>query len=84
MPGGLFIVMEHEVPKKPLIRLLFYIRLLFMGLRKALEVLGHEQESFRRHFPIVERIETESGRSKIILGRSAGQPDTRMGTQEAG
>jgi ubiquinone/menaquinone biosynthesis C-methylase UbiE len=68
-PGGLFLMMEHEVPEKPLLRFLFYIRLLSMGLRKALEVLGHEQEFFRRHFQEVERIETETGRSKIILGR---------------
>jgi ubiquinone/menaquinone biosynthesis C-methylase UbiE len=75
-PDGRFIMMEHEVPKKPLIRLLFFIRLLSMGLRKALEVLGHEQELFERHFPVVERIETKSGRSKIILGRLVAQTDS--------
>ena len=40
-----------------------------MGLRKALEVLGHEEVFFRRHFSMVERITTGTGRSKIILGR---------------
>jgi len=72
-PGGPFLMMEHEVPEKPLIRLLFYIRLLSMGLRKALEVMGHEEALFRRHFARVERITTDTGRSKIILaseGRS--------------
>lgn len=64
---GRFLMMEHEVPEKPLIRLLFYIRLLSMGLRKALEVLGHEEALFRRHFSVVERITTGTGRSKIIL-----------------
>jgi len=67
-PGGSFLMMEHEVPQKPLIRLLFYIRLLSMGLRKALEVLGNEEALFRRHFEVVERIATDTGRSKIILG----------------
>lgn len=67
-PGGCFVMMEHEVPRRWLIRLLFYIRLLSMGLRKALEVLGHEEQLFRRHFDIVERVTTETGRSKIILG----------------
>jgi demethylmenaquinone methyltransferase/2-methoxy-6-polyprenyl-1,4-benzoquinol methylase len=67
---GRFLMMEHEVPEKPLIRLLFYIRLLSMGLRKALEVLGHEEALFQRHFNVVERITTGTGRSKIILGHS--------------
>ena len=66
---GHFLMMEHEVPERPLVRLLFYIRLLSMGLRKALEVLGHEEVFFRRHFSMVERITTGTGRSKIILGR---------------
>jgi ubiquinone/menaquinone biosynthesis C-methylase UbiE len=68
-PSGLFLMMEHEVPEKPLIRLLFYIRLLSMGLRKALEVMGQEEALFRRHFAVVERITTDTGRSKIILCR---------------
>jgi ubiquinone/menaquinone biosynthesis C-methylase UbiE len=68
-PGGAFLMMEHEVPENRLVRILFYIRLLSMGLRKAREVLGHEEALFRRHFAMVERVATETGRSKIILGR---------------
>jgi demethylmenaquinone methyltransferase/2-methoxy-6-polyprenyl-1,4-benzoquinol methylase len=70
-PGSSFLMMEHEVPRKPLIRLLFYIRLLSMGLRKAREVLGHEEELFGRHFDVVDRIGTAGGRSKMIIGRLA-------------
>jgi ubiquinone/menaquinone biosynthesis C-methylase UbiE len=73
-PDGLFVMMEHGLPEKPLIRFLFYIRLLSMGLRKALEVLGHEEEFFQRHFPVVERLGTESGRSKIIIGGRTPRP----------
>ncbi len=61
-------MMEHEVPERPLVRMLFYIRLLSMGLRKAMEVLGHEEAFFERYFHRVERIVTDTGRSKIILG----------------
>ena len=68
-PDGRLLMMEHEVPDRALLRFLFYIRLLSMGLRKALEVLGHEEALFRNHFPVVERIETVTGRSKIILAR---------------
>ncbi|MEJ2215997.1 MAG: class I SAM-dependent methyltransferase [Gemmatimonadota bacterium] len=75
-PGGAFLMMEHELPQNLFVRLLFYIRLLSMGLRKAREVLGHEEALFRRHFVTVERVATETGRSKIILGRDgeAGEP----------
>ena len=67
-PGGSFLMMEHEVPRKPLIRILFYVRLLSMGLRKAFEVLGNEEALFRRHFETVERITADTGASKIIVG----------------
>jgi ubiquinone/menaquinone biosynthesis C-methylase UbiE len=67
-PGGSFLMMEHEVPRRPLVRALFYVRLLSMGLRKAREVLGNEEALFRRHFPAVERVATDTGRSKIIVG----------------
>lgn len=70
-PDGRFLMMEHEVPERPVLRALFYVRLLSMGLRKALEVLGHEETLFRRHFPVVERIGTETGQSKIIMGTLA-------------
>jgi ubiquinone/menaquinone biosynthesis C-methylase UbiE len=76
-PGGLFLMMEHEVPEKLLIRLLFYVRLLSMGLRKALEVMRQEEVAFRRHFAVVERIATDTGRSKIILASERpSQPGT--------
>jgi ubiquinone/menaquinone biosynthesis C-methylase UbiE len=75
-PGGGFLMMEHEVPAKPLLRFLFHLRLLSMGLRKAREILGHEETLFRRYFGAVERIATATGRSKIILAwkrKGAGQ-----------
>jgi demethylphylloquinol methyltransferase len=73
-PGGAFLMMEHEVPEKPLIRLLFHLRLLSMGLRKAREVLGDEEKLFRAHFAMVERVATGSGKSKLILGRGRRLP----------
>jgi ubiquinone/menaquinone biosynthesis C-methylase UbiE len=67
-PGGAFLMMEHEVPRRLLVRLLFYVRLLSMGLSKAREVLGNEEALFRRHFRVVERVASDTGRSKIIVG----------------
>jgi hypothetical protein len=42
VPGGAVLMTEHEVPRRPLTHLLFCIRLLSMGLRKALAILGNE------------------------------------------
>jgi len=69
-PGGSFLMMEHEVPARFLIRILFYVRLLSMGLRKALEVVGHEESFFSRHFALVERIETADVPIDVWVGPS--------------
>lgn len=38
-----FFLMEHEVPRNRIVRLLFYIRLLSMGARQALRILKYER-----------------------------------------
>ncbi|MGD2069680.1 MAG: class I SAM-dependent methyltransferase [Gemmatimonadota bacterium] len=66
-PGGCFLMMEHEVPANPLVRVLFRLRLLSMGLRRAREILDDEEGLFRRHFRSVQRLSTADGRSKIFI-----------------
>lgn len=78
-PSGRFLMMEHDVPDRLLIRLLFYIRLFSMGLRKAFEVLGHEEALFRRYYPVVETFDPGTGRSKIIVGQTGGDVEKRPG-----
>ena len=72
-PGGRFLMMEHDVPEQRLLRFLFYVRLLSMGLHKARGVIGREVELFRRYFGAVERIATNTGQSKIIVGWKSNQ-----------
>lgn len=66
-PGKRFVMMEHDVPKSKMIRMLFYIRLMSMGWRKAVEILKHEEETLGRYFSSVEKLRTGSGRSKILI-----------------
>ena len=66
-PGGRFVMMEHEVPERPFIRLLFYSRILSMGSAKTLKILRHEQDIFRTVFPTVEKTLASSGHSKLYL-----------------
>ncbi len=66
-PGRPFLVMEHDLPRNMFIRTLLYIRLLSMGLRRAITILKHEKEILERYFARVEKISTPSGRSKIMV-----------------
>ncbi|MBW2039539.1 MAG: methyltransferase domain-containing protein [Deltaproteobacteria bacterium] len=62
-----FFMMEHDIPSNPLVRLLFYGRILSMGSKKALEILRGKEGIFRKYFPKVNEMKTETGRSKIII-----------------
>jgi len=64
--GGKFCMMEHDVPKNPLIKILFYIRLLFMGKKEALVFLKEEMNIFREYFVDVIKENTPSRKSKLI------------------
>jgi len=64
-PGKSFLMMEHDVPENPLVRFLFYLRILSMGSRKTLEILRREQEFFAAVFPQVEKRQSTTGNSKI-------------------
>ncbi len=63
--GKPFLMMEHEVPKNKLVRLLFYIRLMSMGRERAIQILKHELVFLKRHFQHVRKTTTMTGKSKI-------------------
>ena len=65
--GKPFLMMEHDVPRNPVVRFLFYIRLMSMGMSKAIQVLRREREMLLRYFHSVDKHQTASGRSKIMV-----------------
>jgi demethylmenaquinone methyltransferase/2-methoxy-6-polyprenyl-1,4-benzoquinol methylase len=67
LPAGAFLMMEHDVPANPLVRVLFYLRLASMGAGRALSILRHEQELLRKYFGRVEKLLTPEGRSKVLV-----------------
>jgi ubiquinone/menaquinone biosynthesis C-methylase UbiE len=69
-PGKSFLMMEHDLPENPVIRTLLYIRLLSMGAKRALNTLRHEKETLENYFKSVEKLETKTGRSKIMVCRN--------------
>lgn len=68
-PGKAFFMVEHDLPEKPFIRVLFYTRLASMGLNKARQVLRTEKNTFERYFSSVEKIPLPTRRSKVFLCR---------------
>lgn len=69
-PGKSFLMMEHDLPENPVIRILLYLRLFSVGGRRPLSTLRHEREALEEHFRVVERVETTGGRSKIMVCRN--------------
>jgi ubiquinone/menaquinone biosynthesis C-methylase UbiE len=68
-PQGAFLMMEHDVPQNAFVRVLFYLRLAFMGTGGAVNFLRHEQETLERHFGSVEKVVPTGGRSKVMICR---------------
>lgn len=68
-PNGRVLIMEHEVPRKPLIKIMFYIRMLMMGPKDSREFLKQGLSPFKEIFSDVTLAHTRSGKSKLILCR---------------
>ena len=69
--GKHFVMMEHEVPENRFVRMLFYIRIFFMGRKQAVEILKEGEKIFRNNFSRVEKCQTEDGKSKIVVCEKA-------------
>jgi ubiquinone/menaquinone biosynthesis C-methylase UbiE len=65
--GGTVLVMEHEVPRKPVTRLFFNMRMAAMGSDDAHEFVGAGEIPYRAVFPKVSISHTPSGKSKVFI-----------------
>lgn len=68
-PEGQVLIMEHEVPEKPVVKVLFYIRMLMMGPTDSREFVQQGLSPFEKIFSDVTLSHTPSGKSKLILCR---------------
>lgn len=66
-PGGTFFMMEHDLPERRLVRLLFYLRLAVAGAGRVRGFLRQERALLERHFSRVEKVLSPSGRSKVMV-----------------
>lgn len=68
-PAGCVLIMEHEIPRHPVIRLLFTIRMLSMGSADAHEFVKAGLAPYRTVFSQVVLSHSKSGKSKLMSCR---------------
>ena len=70
--GGRFCLMEHAEPEKAFVRLLFYIRIFFLGSKDAKKFLAEEGSIFGERFKNITKVMSPTGQSKLIYGEKGG------------
>ena len=70
-PDGMVLIMEHEVPRNPLVRALFHLRMLTMGSADAREFLRQDLAPYKNIFSEVSLSHTPSGKCKLITCRKS-------------
>ena len=70
--GGRFCLMEHAKPEKTLVRLLFYVRIFFLGAKDARKFLAEEGSIFGERFKNITKVMSPTGQSKLIYGEKGG------------
>jgi ubiquinone/menaquinone biosynthesis C-methylase UbiE len=68
-PTGVVCLMEHEAPQRPVLKLLFTLRMLAMGSADAREFVHAGLKPFTAIFPEVSLTHSPSGKSKLVLCR---------------
>ncbi|RQW83588.1 MAG: methyltransferase domain-containing protein [Geobacter sp.] len=63
---GYVLLMEHEIPKHPVVKLLFYLRMLSMGAEDAREFVKGGLEPFEKVFSHVTLRHSRTGKSKLV------------------
>jgi ubiquinone/menaquinone biosynthesis C-methylase UbiE len=64
--GGRFCLMEHVIPEKLFLRVLFYIRLFFLGSKDVKQFLRNEESIFGKKFKNIVKEMSPTGQSKLI------------------
>lgn len=68
-PDGKVLIMEHEVPRNPVVKMLFHMRMLMMGSTNSREFLRQDLSPYKKIFTDVTLSHTPSGKSKLIICR---------------
>ena len=68
-PDGYVLVMEHEIPRHPVVKILFYLRMASMGSKDASEFVKGGLDPFERVFSRVTLSHSRTGKSKLMSCR---------------
>ncbi|MBN1959100.1 MAG: class I SAM-dependent methyltransferase [Desulfuromonadales bacterium] len=68
-PDGYVLLMEHEIPSHPVVKFLFYIRMMSMGSKDAREFMQGGTKPLKKIFSRVALSHSRSGKSKLISCR---------------
>ena len=68
LPGGRFLMMEHEEPAHPFVRFLYKVRLVSMGSWDSASFVAKEMELLSRFFRGVTKEKSPTGNSKLLVG----------------
>ena len=66
-PDGVVLIMEHEVPSNPAVKLLFYLRLRSMGSEDAREFVEGGLQRLGKIFSRVTQRHSRSGKSRLMV-----------------
>ncbi|MEJ2656323.1 MAG: class I SAM-dependent methyltransferase [Desulfobacterales bacterium] len=68
-PDGVVLIMEHEVPRHPIVKILFNLRMLTMGSTDSKEFVKEGKKPFQQIFSDVSLFHSSSGKSKLFVCR---------------
>ena len=71
-------MMEHLPPKRPLVKLLYLIRIYLLGSTGVRSFAGSEEKELRRFLTQVGTAVSPGGKTKAVFGRKPGR-DERQG-----
>jgi hypothetical protein len=66
---GVVLIMEHEAPRHPLVKILFNLRMMTMGSADAGEFVKGGTKPYQQIFSAVTLFHTPSGKSKLFACR---------------
>jgi len=67
-PAGMFIMLEHLPPRRPVVKLLYLIRIYLLGSRGVRSFAGSEEKELCRFFIRVGTITSHGGKTKAVFG----------------
>jgi ubiquinone/menaquinone biosynthesis C-methylase UbiE len=71
-PAGMFIMMEHLPPGRPVVKLLYLIRIYLLGSRGVRSFAGSEEKELGRFFIQVGTVTSHGGKTKAVFGYKPG------------